>query len=292
MPAPRFILLLPLFACVFAGGAQAQSILFLGNSFTYTPQRVGVGVATELNSSQPGGVPAVFEALASAGGKKPVVAMETVAGMTLAFHYENKRQLVSKPWDMVILQEFSTGTLVENGNPASLDSFRFHVNQFKTLFLTQNPAVKIWLFETWARPDLVIAGRFSSLDQMQAGVRKAYSEAARDFSLQGWVPVGDTFLAAIAQGLADNPVTPQVEGPLKLWGPDRYHQSSTGTYLAALLFYGAIYDADPRTLPPKNAAARHLKISAPDSVKLQALAWQQLQSIRQSPPLNAARPQS
>lgn len=123
-------------------------------------------------------------------------------------------------------------------------------------------------------------GRFASIDEMQTGLRTAYSEAARDFPTQGWVPVGDTFLAAVKQGLADNPATAETEGPLHIWGKDNYHQSALGAYLSALLFYGRLYDADPRALPADNAAARHLKLSPGESKKLQPLAWEQLQPAK------------
>jgi hypothetical protein len=271
-----------LLACILSTALHAQSVLFVGNSFTFVPSPLDVGTVTDLNAGKPGGVPALFQALSVAGGKNPTVSMETVGGKTLQFHYETKKELINKPWDIVILQDYSTGPLPEaDGGTKSLDSFRAHVPKLKALFVAQNPKVKIWLYETWARPDVVMKGRFTTIEEMQAGLRAAYSTAAKDNALQGWVPVGDTFLAAVHQGLADNPATPAVEGPIKIWGKDNYHQSSIGAYISALLFYGRIYDADPRALPADNAAAVHLKLSAEDSQKLQNLAWEQLQLVKQ-----------
>ena len=271
-----------LLACALSSALHAQSVLFVGNSFTFVPRDVGIGTATELNKDPAGGVPALFQTLAAAAGKNPTVTMETVGGKTLQFHYETKKELINKPWDVVILQDYSTGPLPDvDGGTKSLDSFRAHVPKLKELFVAQNPQVKIWLYETWARPDLVTKGRFATIEDMQAGLRSAYSTAAKDNALQGWVPVGDTFLAAVHQGLGDNPATPAVEGPLHIWGKDNYHQSAIGAYISALLFYGRIYDADPRALPADNAAAVRLKLSTADSKKLQALAWEQLQSVKQ-----------
>jgi len=280
--SPRIPLrLLAVLACALPSVVHAQSVLFVGNSFTFVPRDVGVGEAVELNKDRPGGVPALFQALAVAGGKTPSVTMETVGGKTLQFHYENKQELISKPWDIVVLQDYSTGPLPgPNGETKSFDSFRAHVPKLKALFVAQNPSVKIWLYETWARPDLVTKGRFASIEDMQAGLRSAYSTAANDNALQGWVPVGDAFLAAVKQGLADNPATPEVEGPLHIWGKDNYHQSAVGAYVSALLFYGRIYDADPRALPADNAAAQHLKLSPDESKKLQSLAREQLQPAK------------
>lgn len=278
----RPVLLLAISAFLFTACLQAQNILFVGNSFTFVPSPLDVGTVTDLNAGKPGGVPALFQALSEAGGKKPAVSMETVGGKTLQFHYETKKELINKSWDIVILQDYSTGPLPEaDGGTKSLDSFRAHVPKLKELFTAQNPKVKIWLYETWARPDVVMKGRFATIEDMQAGLRSAYSTAAGNNALQGWVPVGDTFLAAVHQGLADNPATPTVEGPLHIWGKDNYHQSAIGAYLSALLFYGRIYDADPRALPSDNAAAAHLKLSAEDSQKLQTLAWEQLQPAKQ-----------
>ncbi|HEY9249848.1 MAG TPA: hypothetical protein VIO38_11975, partial [Rariglobus sp.] len=233
-----FIRLFPLLTCLFLGSLQAQSVLFVGNSFTFTPRNVGVGTVTELNpGSPPGGVPALFQALAEAAGKKPSVSMETVAGKALSFHYEQRRELIDRPWDIVVMHDVSFGPLVERGDSRLFDSFRVHVGKLKDLFVAQNPGVKIWLYETWARPDFVKSGRFASMESMQAGLQKAYRDAANDFSLQGWVPVGDTFLAAVHKKISDNPATPESEGPLNVWGKDDHHQSPLGSYLAALLFY-------------------------------------------------------
>ncbi len=278
----RFLRLLAALASLGSAGLQAQSILFVGNSFTFRPKNTGIGVVTDLNktTTSASGVPGFFEALAEAGGKKPVVTMEAVSGQALAFHYEKRLPLITKPWDIVILEDHSIGPLVVNGDTASRDLFRTHVKKFKELFVAQNPSVKIWLYETWARPDLVKLRQFASMQQMQEELHKAYSEAAHDFSLKGWVPVGDSFLATVKQGLADNPVTPVTEGPLKIWDNDNHHQSSIGAYLAALLFYGAIYDADPRALPAENAVTKYLNLSAEDGKKLQAVAWEQLQPAK------------
>lgn len=277
----RFLVLLSLAVGSITASLHAQSVLFVGNSFTFFPRQLTPGRVTELNSTPASGVPSLFQLIAVAGGQNPEVTMETVGGKTLQFHYETKRELIDKAWDVVVLQDYSTGPLpAADGGTKSRDSFNAHVPKLKDLFTAQNPAVKIWLYETWARPDLVTKGRFASLDEMQDGLRSAYSTAAKENALQGWAPVGDAFLAAVKQGLADNPATPEVEGPLQLWGKDNYHQSAVGSYLAAVLFYGCIYDADPRTLPADNAAAVSVDLSTADAEKLHALAWEQLQAAK------------
>lgn len=258
----------------------AQKIVFVGNSFTFYPGSKGIGRVTDLNNGKGGGVPEIFDVLARAGGRSPEVHMETVGGKNLRFHYLEKDFLLDRHWDVVVLQDYSTGPLIEGGDDRNYEAFRLYLLRFKTLFTTKNPDVKIWLYETWGRPDLVMKGRFDSIATMQAGLTKSYSEAARDFGFAGHAPVGGVFLAAVRAGLADDPSTSEVEGPLSLWGPDHYHQNQVGTYLAALVFYGAIYDADPRVLPADNAAAKASGLTVEQSRSLQALAWEQLRMTR------------
>ncbi|MFH1498793.1 MAG: PEP-CTERM sorting domain-containing protein [Verrucomicrobiota bacterium] len=257
-----------------------QQVVFVGNSFTFYPGTKGIGRVTDLNNGKGGGVPEIFEVLARAGGHKPEVHMETVGGKNLRFHFLEKDFLLDRAWDVVVLQDYSTGPLINGDDTKSHDAFRLYLLRFKTLFTAKNPDVKIWLYETWGRPDLVMKGRFDSIATMQAGLTKAYSEAARDFGFAGHAPVGSAFLAAVRGGLADDPSTADVEGPLKLWGPDNYHQNQVGTYLSALVFYGSIYAEDPRTLPADNAAAIASGLSPEQSRSLQALAWERLQAIR------------
>lgn len=270
--------LLALAALCLAGLAPvaAQNVLFVGNSFTFYPGQQGIGEVHDLNGKHYGGVPELFQVIAESAGKSPVVHMETEGGKNLRFHYEDRRHLLDRAWDVVVLQDLSTGPLIENGNRASHDSFRAHVEKFKTLFAARQPDVKIWLYETWGRPDLVKKGRVTSIDVMQDRLRAAISAAARDFDLAGYAPVGGAFLAATRQGVADNPATELIEGELRLWGKDDYHQTAVGSYLAALVFYACIYDADPRELANDNPAADAIQLSPADSKRLQVIAWESL----------------
>lgn len=258
----------------------AQQVVFVGNSFTFYPGVKGIGRVVDLNGGKGGGVPEIFDVLARAGGHTPEVHMETVGGKNLRFHYLEKDFLLDRAWDVVVLQDYSTGPLIEGSDTKSYDSFRLYLLRFKTLFTAKNPGVKIWLYETWGRPDLVMKGRFDSIADMQAGLHKSYSEAARDFGFSGYAPVGGAFLAAVRTGLADDPSTSAVEGALSLWGPDNYHQNQVGTYLAALVFYASIYGEDPRALPSDNAAAVASGLTPEQSRALQALAWEQVQAKR------------
>src|SRR5450432_4058064 len=90
------------------GTAQARTVLFIGNSFTfgansaahyYKPETV-----TDLNGPGPngktaGGVPAMFKALTKEAGLDYTVSLETVGGKGLDYHYAEKRATIDKAWD-------------------------------------------------------------------------------------------------------------------------------------------------------------------------------------------------
>jgi hypothetical protein len=52
-----------------------------------------------------GGVSAV-QALADEAKLRYVVSLETAAGQTLSWHLANKREVIDRPWDAVVLQQY------------------------------------------------------------------------------------------------------------------------------------------------------------------------------------------
>jgi hypothetical protein len=93
--------------------------------------------------------------------------------------------------------------------------------------------------------------------------------------LSGWVPVGDAFLHAVNSGQANDPSTPANEGPLSLWGSDNYHQSVTGSYLAAVLFYHDVLGGDISLIPTgTGSVAAGLGISQANANMVHTIALQ------------------
>src|SRR5690349_9269494 len=92
--------------------ASAETILFVGNSFTYgklSPVlQYRPDTVTDLNHEGVGGVPALFKSFASQAHLSYEVSLETASGKSLDFHYEQKKLLLNRPWDHVILQAYST----------------------------------------------------------------------------------------------------------------------------------------------------------------------------------------
>jgi hypothetical protein len=90
----------------------AKTILVVGNSFTYgelSPVRTyKTNTVTDLNKSGVGGVPALFKAFTAQAGLDYDVSLETVPGVGLDYHYAQKRAVLDRRWDEVVLQSFST----------------------------------------------------------------------------------------------------------------------------------------------------------------------------------------
>lgn len=229
----------------------AQSVLFVGNSFTYVPKSFGAGTVNDLHGKDTGGIPAIFKKLAVESGHAPEVSSELSGGKTLEWHYVNHADKIDQPWDIVVLQEYSTRPLVSpsgKGNGTNREAFRTYAQKLIELVRAQNPDVTVYLYETWARPNMIEKGYFAKLTDMQDELREGYSDAAEDFEVEGWFPVGDAFMEAVSRGVSDDPSTPEVEGPIKLWGHDKYHQNNYGAYLSALVMYRTVFQADPREL--------------------------------------------
>jgi hypothetical protein len=165
-----------------------------------------------------------------------------------------------------------------------------------------NPLAKIYLQQTWARPNLInppatstpdprtgdaiysstlAPSFFSSLEamttEMTAAMQTVANFAGADGSggITGIVPVGQAFLAAVQAGLATRDMyAPGAlsDGLIDLWFNDGTHASVHGSYLSALTLFGSITGEDPRSLGANEIAAADLGISPQDAVALQLVA--------------------
>ncbi|HEX2011056.1 MAG TPA: PEP-CTERM sorting domain-containing protein [Roseateles sp.] len=167
-------------------------------------------------------------------------------------------------------------------------------------------ATEMYLYQTWARPNLVnapfttvtdpVSGAISytstpapsfygSLRAMTEDLRNAYqtsaAQAAADGSggFKGIAPVGESFMRAIAAGVA----TPDMYAPgaatdglIDLWFDDGTHASKYGSYLSALTLFGTLTGLDPASLGANEVAARDLGLTAQQAWALQRVASDQL----------------
>lgn len=265
--------------------AGPKTILFIGNSFTQGAHSAArnwrAGSVTDLNNAGYGGVPALFKLFAEQAGLDYRVSLETQGGKSLGFHYDERRQLFDRPWDIVVLQEFSTLDRDKPGDPAN---YMHNVDRLAALFKARNPAVDIRLASTWTRADQTYkpGGHWygKPVTAMADDLRAAADRArTANPSVAGVVPVGQAWSRAMAAGVADpNPYDGISYGQLDLWAYDHYHASVAGSYLSALVTFGAITGVDPTTLGAKEKGADELGLSDAQAAALQRVARDELES--------------
>ena len=160
-----------------------------------------------------------------------------------------------------------------------------------------NSATQVYLYETWARPNLVnggfvtntdattgavtrtttpITGPYASLEEMTADLRAAYNGLATNNPLfAGVAPAGDAFLLAVQNGIATRNMFASdalTDGKIDLWFDDGTHASKYGSYLSALTLFGRITGRNPLSLGVSEQAAMDLGISQTDALALQTIA--------------------
>ena len=169
-------------------------------------------------------------------------------------------------------------------------------------------ATKIYLTQTWARPDMVFAHLLTvadantpdgapivdtssaggpatlyekSLAGLTRDLHESFATALRTHPrLAGLVHSGDAFQLALLEGAqhegffdAAGVYVPDAPGgPIDLWWEDRLHASKYGSYLDALMHFGRITGRDPRSLGAGEQAARDLAIAPADAAFLQRVA--------------------
>jgi hypothetical protein len=265
------------------GAAGAQTILFVGNSFTFgalSPVwRYRAATVTDLNGEGVGGVPALFKLFTEEAGLSYEVSLETHPGIGLDWHWSNSFAKVDKAWDHVVLQSYSTLDREKPGDPALLVDYTRH---WAETFSARNPAVDIRVMATWSRADLTFLTQspwtgktiFAMADDLSCGYGQAAKASPR---VKAVVEVGEAFSRAIRTGVADaNPYAGIPFGQVDLWAWDNYHASAFGYYLEALMLFGSVTGKDPQALGAREQAALELGFSPQQTIALQTIAHDQL----------------
>ena len=261
------------------GASAATRILFVGNSFTYGANSPAMhykaDTVHDLNGEGIGGVPALFKALTQEAGLDYDVSLETSGGKNFDFHYTQKLALIDKPWDVVVLQGYST---LDARTPGDATNLAKYAVMLADEFHKQNPKVELWLDATWSRPDQTYPEgthwHGQPIEQMALDVRKGYDQArAASLWFKGVMPVGQAFNLAIKYGVADpNPYDGIGANQLDLWSWDNYHASAAGYYLEALVEFGAITGKDPMSLGAREPCAADMGLSPVQAGNLQKVA--------------------
>jgi hypothetical protein len=284
----RIVALAAVMTAVLPSGARADTILFIGNSFTFgflSPAwHYRPGSVTDLNGEGVGGMPALFKLFTQEAGLEWKVSLETSPGKDLQWHIDHKAPLIGRRFDHVVLQSFSTLDAAHPGDPTTLIK---STGTLVSLLQARNPKVDIWLDATWSRADLTYlpTGHWygKPIDAMEKEVRVGYDKAARATpGVHGVLPVGQAFNSAIESGFATpNPYKGTGPGQIDLWAWDGYHASVLGYYLEALVAFGAITAKDPLSLGQGETAAAELGISPAQATRLQQIAHDELARAKQ-----------
>jgi hypothetical protein len=266
-----------------AAAPRAETILFVGNSFTYGAYspvwKYRAGTVTDLNGTGIGGVPALFKVFTQEAGLDYAVSLEAVGSADFAFHMREKAALIDRHWDHVVLQGYSTLDRITPGSAASLVR---DTPLFAGMLHARNPNVDVRLIATWSRADQVYpaTGHWHGkpIEAMAHEIRQAY-EAARVGApmVRGVIPVGEAWNRAFLTGFADPDPYDGIEaGKVDLWTWDNYHASAYGYYLEALMVFGAVTGRDPLSLGVREVAAAELGFSPAQTTTLQQIAHDEL----------------
>lgn len=269
--------------------AAAETVLFVGNSFTYGAYspvwKYRAASVTDLNNEGVGGVPALFKLFTTEAGLDYTVSLETAPGQGLDFHLANKRPVLDKAWDHVVMHGLSTLDRAKPGDPALLISTAAEAAR---MFVAKNPRVDIHMTSTWSRADLVYPAAAPApwaakpISVMALDIRKAYDAAAGGSpNIHSVIPVGEAWNRAFATGFADpNPYDGIAASQVNLWTYDSYHASSFGYYLEALMVFGRLTGKDPLSLGPRETAAAELGLSPAQATALQTIAHDELAAYK------------
>ena len=231
-----------LVACSGGAGCADRTctrVLFVGNSYI------------SVND-----LPATFAKLAASGGRHVQTAMLAEGGWSLAQQVassETAGKLASAKWDVVVLQEQS---LIPSVDTSQRDQMFPAARQL--VHLVRDAGARPVFFDTWARRDGWPEYGLADYAEMQAAIDGAYLAIA-----------GEQSAALAAVGTAWQRVVDQEPQP-GLWQEDGSHPTMKGTYLAACVFYAAIFASSPQSLtyraglPPGEAA--YLQTVAADAV--------------------------
>lgn len=227
-------------------GQPCSRVLFIGNSYTYVND-----------------LPGMFTELAKAGGHRVETGLAAEGGATLADQVNSPGtldKLGSSRWDFVVLQEQSQIPSVEQVRrqqmyPAARSLAR----------RIEDAGARPILFMTWAHRDGWPENGLPDYESMQVAIDDGYLGIARELGVPV-APVGYAWL-----------LTHRQDPRLELWQPDGSHPSAQGSYLAACVFYAAMFHESPEGLSYladlPDQTARLLQTVAADAVLSNPAQW-------------------
>ena len=170
-------------------------------------------------------LPGMIEALSESLGTKLRVHTAILHGAALEDHWSSgsaRVSLRSRDWHFVVLQQ----------GPSALETSRVHLREWTARFATEirSAGGRPALYMVWPMLE-----RFGDFDR----VAESYTLAAAD--VDGLLlPVGDAWRAAWRR-----------DPDLALYGPDDFHPSVAGSYLAALVMHARLSGTSPVGAPAR-----------------------------------------
>jgi len=231
---------------VLQGSARGQSEAASGANLE--SPRAGNLVLFIGNSLTAGNdLPLLVEALSVAGGRPLRAESVVYGGVNLEDHWNLKTQdrITGSTWKYVVLQQ----------GPSSLAEGRADLRKWTGRF-------DLVIREAGARTALYMVWPESRRRVVFPMVAESYRLAARDVG-GALLPAGEAWLAAW-----------RLKPSLALYGPDGFHPSAAGSYLAALTIYAGLTGASPVGLPGRLTLRNGstLSVDAEDVAVLQAAA--------------------
>lgn len=206
------------------GDGDGLSVLFIGNSFTYTND-----------------VPGIVASMAAADSIPMSVESLTQGGAYVATHLQNPElaHLLARDFDVIVI----------NGQPFE-PLLEYPLFEYGVVDLVNRAGdARVVLFQTWPSDadniELVELGL--TVDEMWMGLEHGYAEVAKITDSE-IATVGAAWMSAL-----------QLEPPIGLYSIDGTHPIYAGSYLAACVIYGTIFDVAcsnngyvPAELPPED----------------------------------------
>jgi hypothetical protein len=268
--------------------ASAKTILFIGNSFTMgagSPVHIyQMNSVHDLNPPNDrgqtvGGEAAIFKEMTKEAGLDYDVSVEAVGGKNFDFHFNEKHDLLDRPWDEVVMQSYSQLNKDKPGDPSLVVEYSQKLDK---MFHARNPNVKLWFQSTWSRADYsspeIAPWKGKPIDQMAKDVYAGFEKAkAASPDVTGIIPVGFAWNRAWATGVADSDPTDGIAaGKMNLWTYDSQHGSSAGYILASLMIFGQLTGHDPLSLGNREHVAMDLGVSGAQMHALEQVAHDEL----------------
>jgi hypothetical protein len=198
-------------------GGTCLRILFVGNSYTYVND-----------------LPGTFAALARSGGHEAETGVLASGGATLADHLADAAtvpELDSRTWNFVVLQEQS-----EIPSVAASREYTMYPSVRTLVGMVRQRGETPILFMTWAHREGWPENGMPDYEAMQRSIDSGYISIAAELDASVG-PVGSTWFIVHRQ-----------DPDIALWQDDGSHPSTAGTYLAACVFYAAVFRQTPEGL--------------------------------------------